>query len=265
MIKGPVDEINRLTDFNITVAYQREKRKVAAIKFRVEQEKQLPGSVVRQGALFPDLDDMPPIVKELKEAGLSADDAWKVWQQEFEFVRPDKRPEEVSFETYIHEKLDLLKRRKTEGKVKSSTGFLLKAIKENYANAEYTEAERRKAAKQQAEEKAHTRRQLEKEKECLEQERSAVLHDRCEQLLAEQPDLLPEAVETLLAESAGFQRFYDSEKTPEENYQRKFLSDWVDEYLERTQTERFQDLSTVYDKKLAAIEKKLMKKKPWEV
>jgi hypothetical protein len=35
---------------------------------------------------------MPVLVKELKDAGLSASDAWEIWQQGFDFVEKAARP-----------------------------------------------------------------------------------------------------------------------------------------------------------------------------
>ena len=44
-------------------------------------------------SLFPDLEDMPLAIKILKEAGLSAKDAWEIWQTGFDGVEKGQRPE----------------------------------------------------------------------------------------------------------------------------------------------------------------------------
>ena len=93
--------------------------------------------------LFPELDDTPLIVKELKDAGLSMQDALEIWQQGFRCVHEGVRPPipaeaaDVAFEDYIREKLHLLKRKLTSGKVENITGFLLEAIRKNFANPEF--------------------------------------------------------------------------------------------------------------------------------
>jgi hypothetical protein len=81
----------------------------------------------------------------LKDAGLSAHEAWEIWQQGFNGVDAGKRPADVgddpdaAFTQYVREKVHLLKRRKEQGKVKNTTGFLLKAIRQNYGNPEFAE------------------------------------------------------------------------------------------------------------------------------
>lgn len=243
VIKDPVEEINQVTDFYVEPDYQRKQRTVSAVKFKVRRTFQLPGQYSTQASLFPDYEDAP-MVRELKHAGLSIDEAWRIWQQRFEIVQPDKRPEGIGWDTYLNEKLDLLKRRKAEGKVKSSTGFLLKAIRENYGNAEFAEAEQQKAAKQQAEEKARHRRQLETETKRLEETRAAELHSAAVQLLEKKPALLDEATTALRADSPGFKKLYDAKKTPAENYQKAFLTSWIDEYLARQHPEHFAQIPT---------------------
>src|SRR5712691_11058344 len=120
----------------------------------------------KQAALFADLEDMPTVVKALQEAGLATQDAWKIWQDGFECVESGKRPSGGDFETYIQEKIHLLQHQ-PEGKIKSKTGFLLDAIRKNYANAEFEHTRRAQKSRKQAQE----RKALEQEKERLGRER----------------------------------------------------------------------------------------------
>src|SRR5262245_19571671 len=72
VIKEPVEEINRVTDFLVHVVYQRKARQVVAVKFKVQRLLVLlPGQKLRQQSLCSDLLGMSPVVKELKDAGLS--------------------------------------------------------------------------------------------------------------------------------------------------------------------------------------------------
>ena len=137
VIKEPIEEINDRTDLNVAVEYQRKNRKIVAFKFKIRRHLLLETNDPIQPELFPNLEDMPAVVQELMSAGLGSQDAWEVWQQGFEYVNVSERPKDIKFEPYIREKIDLLKRRQANGKVDSVTGFLLAAIKRNYANPEF--------------------------------------------------------------------------------------------------------------------------------
>jgi hypothetical protein len=103
-----------------------------------------------QGKLFPEEEDTPPVVRELQEAGLSTQDALTIWQQGFRYVNEDARPEGLdedagaNFVRYIREKIHLMTCRQASGKVTNSTGFLLEAIKKNYANPAFVQEHKRK-------------------------------------------------------------------------------------------------------------------------
>jgi hypothetical protein len=256
VIKDPVEEINQVTDFYVAPDYQRTQRKVTAVKFKVRRMLQLPGQHSRQESLLPDYEDAP-MVWELKNAGLSAEEAWKIWQQGFECVDPAKRPEGIEWDTYLHEKIDLLKRRRADGKVKSITGFLLKAIKENYTNAELTEAKQQQASKQQARTKydqARQRQTLEDEKTQLEKAHRSDIHNICKRLIADRPALADEAVQALLQDNAQFKKQYNPMKTFTENYEKgMFLWAWVDPYLEKQHPDHFETARATYVTRLQKI------------
>jgi hypothetical protein len=106
VVKEPIAEINRVSDFRVRVEYQRQGRKVTALKFKIHRVKMLPGAG-SQPDLFPDLADMPIAVKAMTDAGLSLKDALAVWQQGFEYVEPKERPAEISDDPYnVPRKLD---------------------------------------------------------------------------------------------------------------------------------------------------------------
>jgi len=151
-VKEPVAEINSISDFQVSVDYLRQGRKVTALKFKMRRVALLPEPNKAQGKLFPELDDMPLVVRELKEAGIASPDAWEIWQQGFGYVDEKSRPADpaedadIAFVQYIREKVHLLRRRQASGKVENSTGFLLQAIRQNYANPEFTQELRREAS-----------------------------------------------------------------------------------------------------------------------
>ena len=154
VIKAAIKEINAVSDFRVEVEYNREGRRIIAVKFKARRVQIHPGQSIEQRILFPDVMDMPPAVRELKNAGMAADEAWKIWQEGFNYVEAEKRPidlkdnPEAAFDRYVLEKVHLLRRQQGAGKVKSITGFLRTAIKKNYANPEFG-AEKQKKAREE--------------------------------------------------------------------------------------------------------------------
>jgi hypothetical protein len=267
VIKEPIEEINRVTDFHVEVVYKRKIRQIVAIKFKVRRLLLLPGQVVQQQHLFPDVLDMAPAVKELKDAGFAVEEAWRIWQEGFAYIDPEKRPiitdedPEAAFSRYIREKIHLTKRLRELGKIRNTTGFLLEAIKKNYSNPEFAEEEKRLASQQQIKEKKERDRQLKKleeEKRDLEISRDGAIHERCKQLLNSLPHLIEHTVAVLLQENPTFQWYYDRTKALRENYlsgPRVWV--FVDQYVWKHDPEQFLTVRDLYDLKISALEQRI--------
>ena len=263
IIKPAVDEINKVSDFRVVVDYQRCGRKVMALKFKMCRVALLPEPHNVQWKLFPDLEDMPVIVKELREAGLSTQDALEIWQQGFAFVDEQLRPAEagehaaVAFAQYVREKIHLLKRRQASDKVENSTGFLLNAIRQNYANPEFAAAQKRQAStvRQQAKRAQEEQMQaLEQQRRSIETARDRELDQLCGQVAAEAPEVLDQAASALLAENVGFRQFYDCDQSALENYQaRKAVQAFFNSYLERHAHARFEAVKQHYAAQIASL------------
>jgi plasmid replication initiation protein len=71
VLNPAVDEINEVSDFRVVVDYQHEGRKVTALKFKIRRVALLSVVQPEQKKLFPELEDMPLVVKELKDVGIS--------------------------------------------------------------------------------------------------------------------------------------------------------------------------------------------------
>ena len=254
VIKEPIEEVNAKTDFQITVEYQRMNRQVIAVRFKFRRILQLPTQHTKQATLFADLEDMPAVVKALQEAGLASQDAWKIWQDGFEYVESGTRPSGGDFETYIQEKIHLLQHQ-PEGKIKSKTGFLLDAIRKNYANAEFEHVRRAQQSRQQAQE----RKALEQEKERLEREREERWTALCCQVAQEVPTFVEEVAQNLGVEASFLRTRYETERTAMENYQQSvFFAAHVNEKLRRRYPERFTALDQEYARKATEIDGKLL-------
>ena len=269
VIKEPVAEINRVTDFHVEADYQRRGRgdKVVAVKFRIRRVLDAIEHGKGTMSLFPDLEDMPLAIKILKEAGLSAKDAWEIWQTGFNGVEKGQQPdimsedEEGAFLHYVREKVDLLKRRQASGKVENSTGFLMEAIRKNYANPEFGTAEKQKETHRRREDKAARDRKLERlrdEKIELERTRREEARAVCKEIIMSWPELAEEAVKALAQEVQWFKNQYDPGRSVLENYQ-KVPGLWIemDRYLEAHHPERFGEIQEKYDGQLEEIVKKI--------
>ena len=267
VLNPAVAEVNRVSDFRVTVDYQRESRKITALKFKMRRVALLPGAQHDQGTLFPDLDDMPPAVKELKDTGVSLQDALEVWQQGFDYVQEKVRPAELgedpeaAFVHYLREKIHLLKRRQASGKVANSTGFLLDALKKNYANPEFAEEQQQQQARQHAQQrraKARDLAALQEQREQTKRTHSDALHAHCQAMVEASPALLDEAVTVLLAQNPAFRGYYQPDKSPLENYRaRAFVYLPIEGFLTKHYPEHFQALFAAHNAELAALDEKI--------
>jgi hypothetical protein len=259
VIKEPLAEINKVSDFQVTVDYQKQGRKVVALKFKIRRVKQLPLPQLsrKQPDLFPDLQDMPVVVKVLKEAGLSAADAWEVWQHGFDYVERERRPDtadrgaEEALLHYVQEKIHLLRQGQQASKVSNPTGFLLTAIKKNYTNTQFAQEQTRRKAQQKTKELS----QLKARQEHLIQDRDAALYQVGQQMVTAIPDLAEQAIaEARHAKNAALNFGYDREKTALENYgKHRFVAIIVHQWLETRFPERFAEVRQSFQLQLDDI------------
>ena len=259
VLKPAVAEINRVSDFRVTVDYQRQGRKVMALKFHIRRVSLLPHG--QQPDLFPDLADMPIAVKAMTDAGLSMKDALAVWQQRFEYVEPHERPAdigdnpELAFTLYVREKIHLLEQRQKRGKIENPAGFLLTAIKKNYTNAKFAEKE----AHNERQSKVKELRALKDQKEKIERERDDVLQQACDKVIEAFPEMAERAVAAFQAQNnVAFRHCYDAEKSAVENYKgHRFIAETIGQWLESQLPEDFEKKKKPFRKKLEAIDARI--------
>ena len=261
VVKAPVAEINRVSDFRVIVDYQRQGRKVTALKFKIHRVKMLPAGMISQPALFPDLADMPIAVKAMTDAGLPMKDALAVWRQGFEYVEPKERPAGIGdnpehvFTLYVREKIHLLEQRRKGGKVENPGGFLLTALKKNYTNAKFLEKE----ARNERQSKVKELRALKDQKEKIERERDEVLQQACDKVIEAFPEMAERAVDALQGKhNAAFRHCYDAEKSPVKNYKaHRFIAATIGQWLESQLPEDFEKKREPFRSKLEAIEARI--------
>ncbi len=272
VINPAIAEINRLSDFRVTVDYQRQSRKITALKFKIRRAALLPEPHKGQGKLFPELDDMPVVVRELNEAGISTHEAWEIWQQGFRCVHESVRPvvpaaeaDEV-FEQYIREKIHLLKRKLTAGKVENITGFVREAIRKNFANPEFAHAQQREAvaeAQKTREAQEQQIKRCEAQKAEIEQARDKALSETYGEIARTCPEVLETALAGIFADNAFLRQYYESEKSALENYQASFMFKGAfNPYLERHAPERLRAVRTQYELEIAVVEEHIAALRP---
>jgi len=265
VISAAVAEVNRVSDFLLTVNYQRKGRKITALKFKMQRVALLPEPEHTQPPLFPDLDNMPLVVKELKDAGLSTQDALEIWQKGFNFVVESVRPPspaedaDAAFRDYVREKIHLLKRRLAAGKVENSTGFLREAVRHNYANPEFTQAKTERAAGRKRKDNVLVQKQLlERQLDDLRQECRVAVDAVCDAIAAEAPHVLEAALPAVLAASPMLRTFYQANQSSLDNYRASpTLAGMLYQSLEAHDPARIQAVKEPYEARLAALEARL--------
>ena len=261
VIKPAVAAINRVSDLKVTVNYQRQGRKVVALKFKIRRMLMLPESP--QPDLFPDLDDMPAVVKLLTDAGLAMHDALEIWQKGLDMVEPGKRPPvgdnpEEAFVQYVKEKIHLMYQRRASGKLTNPAGFLLSAIKQNYGNARMEQEAKSRARKEQAQELVR----LQEQQQQVTREMEDALHALADQIIETLPELLDEAIAALQAENNALMGRYNACHTPLHNYRKHpVVAIGVGQWLEKRFPERFEKARHAFAKQLASIEARLLELK----
>lgn len=264
VISPALAEVNNVSDFRVTVEYQHKGRKITALKFKMRRVVMLPEPANTQATLFPELDDMPQLVRELTDSGLSTQDAFEIWQRGFDFVDAAQRPKdtgedaETAFMRYVREKIHLLKRSQNTGKVNNSTGFLLAAIRRNYANPEYG-AEKQKEARREQQQAAASlekkRKELEQQKEAIEAARDRELRALYGRIMEDAHEVIEQAVAVAMKESQGLRFLYEQGKTALQNYQdRPAIQALVNPYVERHAPERFETVKQTYEAQISALD-----------
>ncbi len=255
VIKPAMTEVNRISDFHVSVEYQHKGRKVIALKFKIRRVALLPGAPGQQPELFPDLADMPAIVHRLIDAGLTVREALMIWNKGFDYVEPGQQPEAgVDFETYLTEKIALLHLRQEQSKVANASGFLLMAIKKNYSNAELT---KRAAAR----ERGRTTKELhalKAKRDTLLAEQDAVLRETCNRVIEAYPSVAENAITAMREEHDAAMRYYDATKSPVENYHaRAAVQMAMGRWLERLLPEEFAQQRASFQHALEALEARM--------
>jgi hypothetical protein len=268
VIQEGLKVVNEVTDFDATAEFQRQGRKVTAIKFRVNKVPGKAKEVPMQHHLFPDEKDQPLVVRELKQAGIDSNEAWKIFQQGFTYIEAAGRPEmsrydadpDRALEKYVREKIDLMKRRQAAGKLKSAAGFLRQAIRKNWENPEAAQEAQLSEQRRFAKERGQLQRRKDnltfhREKIGFEQDKA--MHEVCKTIVQEHPDALDMAVTELTIVNLVFRKSYNHGVSALENFEWPRIYVFVDKWLEEKYPERFEVVRTEFARKQADLDQQI--------
>ena len=143
VIKSAIKEINDLTDYHVEVEQKRIGRKVAELKFRITQVKQLP----LQESVFPDIEHLSPVALELVQATVDRDMALKIAEQEWDFINPAKLPPPDAFPNFIAYVSEKIEMSLSAPNVANRAGYIIEAVRENYQDARVRKARQVRAEK----------------------------------------------------------------------------------------------------------------------
>jgi plasmid replication initiation protein len=147
VIRKSVTEVNRVTDFNVTIEYKRQGRKVVAVKFIIHRILQIPEQNPAHAEPLVDTEGLPELVAELVKAGVHHNKAMKIWSQGFKNVTD--KPKDVAFADYVREKIDLLQMETAKGRVEDKGAWLVAAIRDNYTHPTYQKRKRQNEIREQ--------------------------------------------------------------------------------------------------------------------
>ncbi len=175
-------EIKEKTDISFTFDEVKQGRKVVALDFGIKPNKETDG-------LFPALLDEPiqPVVKELMTV-LSKRDARKIWEAGWSYLDDEARVQitplvagGLSFDQYLREKLQLLKEAQKKQNISNPKGWLKRAVKGNWIDAQQERKQTRSKRKVEFQKRAQEedeRRQREDEEMRQKEARNAQLDAR---------------------------------------------------------------------------------------
>ena len=143
VIKSAIKEINDLTDYHVEVEQKRIGRKVAELKFRITQVKQLP----LQESVFPDIENLSPVALELVQARVDRDMALKIAEQEWDFINPAKLPPPDAFPNFIAYVSEKIEMSLSAPNVANRAGYIIEAVRENYQDERVQKARQVRAEK----------------------------------------------------------------------------------------------------------------------
>ncbi len=240
-LKKSSEDLIKHTDLRFEMEEHKVGRKVESLTFHIfPNVPKEPAEISDQLNLLelsPLKDELPLIVVQLIDMGIPSDTARRFFQKGFRLIEdPEKRAiaqERVgSVSLYFEEKFLLMnKKRKT---ITSPTGFLIRALQEDWTDKGTTMQLKHKVVAQK-----------EQEQDRKNQEAAMARKEICQGIVQEQPEILQGVLESALNEMGNLGGQFAKGKSPEALFEEGgFVATFMESEIERRYPDRFRMVST---------------------
>lgn len=241
-LKKAQEDMETHTDLRFEMEEHKSGRKVTELTFYIFSN--IPKEPVKESAqlnIFDDLpidQEVPEIVTRLVVLGIPEKTALQFFQKGFYLIEEEKQREAAekrvgSVSLYFEEKLLLLDKKRKSGKVSSPTGFLIKALKEDYVDKGITMRLKKKATTQKSREQEQKRDSRNRE---ISQARASI----CRQIIEENPEILDVAYEGAMSKMGELGSGLAKGKTAKELFESGgFIASFIESELEALYPEQF--------------------------
>lgn len=236
------EDMSAYTDLRFEMEEHKTGRKVTALTFFIfsntpqdspNDSPQL--SIFNSVALH---DELPLVVNQLVELGIPVDTARRFFQKGFALIEDDdkRRKAQQRIETvplYFEEKLLLLRQKQHSGTVISSTGFVIRALKEDWTDKAIS-------VQMKGKQVSHKEREQERKIDNRNREAAKIRTEICQTIIEESPDILDLVYENAILKMGEIGQGLAKMKTPLELFQEGgFVATFMEAEFETLYPERF--------------------------
>ena len=241
-LKKAQEDMEAHTDLRFEMGEHKSGRKVTEPTFYIfSNTPQQPVEESAQLSIFDDLpidQEIPEIVTRLVVLGIPEKTALQFFQKGFHLIENEKQRKAAekrvgSVSLYFEEKLLLLDKKRKSGNVSSPTGFLIKALKEDYVDKGITMRMKKKVTTQKS-------REQEQERDSRNREIAKARTNICCQIIEENPEILDVAYEGAISKMGELGPGLAKGRTAQELFENGgIIASFIESELEALYPERF--------------------------
>ncbi len=198
---------------------------------------------------------MEGVLMELYQSGISSHEVLKIYNQGFDAVNANVRPDGGDWDTYLQEKIALMKAQPA-GSMRNKSGFLRRAIEENWTDEKINKRQETKKQKQ-IQSKIDA---LEEKIQAIQKEWADKSGEITGQIIEENPDIIQKVSADLLQQQeSGLHLYYRHSESSEENYKRTPIAVQVNVEIRKRHANRYAAIEKEYSGKIKTVETKIDK------